>query len=63
MGLGTDVLRFKSPGIYIQDKDISGIIIKKNQIRRVNIIKIFKLNIHRDIYATSYGTNHTFKLK
>lgn len=53
---------FKSPGVYTQEKDVSGYYVNKNQLRRVNIIKIFNMNIHRDIYAFDYGSNHSFKI-
>jgi hypothetical protein len=54
---------FKSPGVYTQEKDVSGYYVNKNQLRRVNIIKIFSLDIVRDIYAFNYGSNHSFKLR
>ena len=70
---------FKSPGVYTQEKDVSGYYVNKNQLRRVNIIKIFNMNIVRDIYASkklfhgpgqihmvkksNYGSNHSFKLR
>lgn len=54
---------FKSPGVYTQEKDVSGYYLNKNQLRRVNIIRIFNMNIHRDIYAFDYGSNHSFKIR
>jgi len=55
--------KFKSPGVYVKERDTSGYSVKKNQLRRVNIIKIFSLDIHRDIYAIPYGGTNLFKLR
>lgn len=54
--------RFKSPGVYTQEKDVSGWYINNNCMRRSKIIKIFNLDIVRDMYATPYGGGLSFKV-
>jgi len=46
---------FRSPGIYVEERDISGISIHKKQIRKGKINRIFGIKNTEPIIAFPYG--------
>lgn len=55
-----DMSKFKSPGIYTQERDTSGYRISKRQIRMGKINYIFNIKNILPIISIPYGSDYGF---